>query len=329
MIPPAHRLRRLRGSSLLRELVRETSLNASDLVWPVFVADGSAGPQEIASLPGQHRHDIDSLLRACEAASRDGVKAVCVFGVPDAKDEVGSQAYSENGIVQRALRALRERGFPLLLTADACLCQYTSHGHCGVVKGDCIDNDATLPLLARVAVSQAAAGAEVIVPSDMMDGRVAAMRQALDDAGHGNAAILAHAVKYASAWYGPFRSAVDSAPAFGDRRTHQMDPGNVREAVRSARRDVAEGADMVMVKPGLPYLDVVRAVREAVDVPVAAYAVSGEYAMIESAARAGLIARDAVLLETLTSYRRAGADVILTYHAPEAARLLRSNGTGG
>ena len=324
MSPSPLRLRRLRGSPLLRDLVRETSLQPSHLVWPVFVADGLQGSEEIASLPGQRRHGIDSLLAACEDAVDAGVRAACLFGVPASKDERGTQAWAEDGIVQRALRALSDRGFPLLLTADACLCQYTSHGHCGVVVGDRIDNDETVPLLARVAVSQAEAGASVIVPSDMMDGRVAAMRAALDAAGRTDVAILAHSVKYASAWYGPFRSAVDSAPAFGDRRTHQMDPANVREAVRSARRDVAEGADMVMVKPGLAYLDVVRAVREAVDVPVAAYAVSGEYAMIEAAARNGWIARDAVLLETLLGFRRAGADAILTYHAVDAARLLRS-----
>jgi porphobilinogen synthase len=318
----ATRLRRLRGSPLLREIFRETAIQASDLCWPVFVAEGLAGPEEIPSLPGQSRHSIDSMLGACEAAAEAGVRSVCLFGVPRAKTEDAAAAWREDGIVQQALRALRSRGFPLVLMADTCLCQYTANGHCGLVRDGIVDDDATVPVLARVAASQAAAGADVVVPSDMMDGRVAAMRESLDAQGLGRTAILSHAVKYASAYYGPFREAASSAPAFGDRRTHQMDPGNVREAVRSARRDVAEGADAVLVKPALAYLDVVRAVRESVDVPVAAYAVSGEYAMIEAAGRAGWIDRDAVLLETLLGMRRAGASLVLTYHAIDAARLL-------
>jgi len=317
------RLRRLRATPLLRGLVRETRLGADDLVWPLFVGEGLGERLAIESLPGQYRHSLDSLLRACEEAVAVGVRAACLFGVPLAKDAQGTGGWREDGVVQQALRALRSRGFPLVLTADTCLCQYTDTGHCGVVHDGRVDNDLTLPVLARTAVAQVEAGADLVVPSDMMDGRVAVIRRALDEAGHAQAGILAHAVKYASAYYGPFRAAVDSAPAFGDRRTHQMDPANVREALRSARRDVEEGADIVMVKPALAYLDVVRAVREAVDVPVAAYAVSGEYAMIEAAGRDGLVDRDAVMMESLLSMKRAGASMIFTYHAVDAARRLR------
>ena len=320
--PPLRRLRRLRASPALRTLVRETSLHASALVQPLFVKDGLSGREAIDALPGQHRLGLDELVRASEACAEAGIGGVLLFGLPASKDATGSQAWAEGGIVQSALRALKERALPLVVIADVCLCQYTDHGHCGVLAGGSVDNDATLPLLARTASSLAAAGADVVAPSDMMDGRVAAMRRALDGAGQAGTAILSYAVKYASAYYGPFRDAAGSAPVQGDRRTHQMDPANRREALRAALRDVDEGADAVMVKPALAYLDIVREVRDAVDVPVAAYAVSGEYAMIEAAARAGWIRRDELLLETLLGMRRAGADVIVTYHALDAARLL-------
>ena len=315
------RHRRLRENAVLRELVRETELRPQDLVWPLFVAEGLEGREEIASMPGQHRHGLDSLLRAAEQAVDAGVRSLILFGVPERKDAEGSGAWAEDGIVQQALRALRDRGFPLLLMTDVCLCEYTDHGHCGLLDGERILNDATLPLLARAAVSHAEAGADLVAPSDMMDFRVGALRAALDEAGHERVPILSYAVKYASAYYGPFRDAAGSAPAFGDRRSHQMDPGNRREALREAAADVAEGADLVMVKPALAYLDVLADVRAAVDVPVAAYNVSGEYAMIEAAARQGWIDRERVLLETLTAMKRAGADLILTYHAVDAARL--------
>jgi porphobilinogen synthase len=323
MEPLRIRPRRLRGSPALRALVRETRLAAADLVWPLFVAEGLAGRQEIGAMPGQFRHGLDSLLSACEEAVAAGVRSVILFGIPKAKDALGSQAWSDDGVVQRAVRSLKERGFPLVVMTDACLCEYTDHGHCGLVREGRIENDPTLPLLARAAVSHAEAGADVVAPSDMMDGRVAALREALDEAGHSETPILSYAVKYASAYYGPFREAAGSTPAFGDRRTHQMDPANRREALREALLDVAEGADAVMVKPALPYLDVLREVRDAVDVPVAAYHVSGEYAMIEAAGARGWIDRDAVVLETLTAIRRAGADFVLTYHAVDAARLLK------
>lgn len=320
---PIERLRRLRRTAALRRLVAETTLSPSNLCWPLFVAEGLAGSAPIPSLPGQSRHGMDSLMTACEHAVASGVAAVLLFGIPASKDATGSAAHREDGVVQKAVRALKDRGFPLVVMTDVCLCQYTDHGHCGLLSGGIVDNDATLPVLARVAGSHAAAGADIVAPSDMMDGRVAAIRRALDETGHADTAILSYAVKYSSAYYGPFRDAAGSSPSFGDRRTHQMDPANRREALRAARRDLAEGADIVMVKPALAYLDIVREIRDHVDVPVAAYAVSGEYAMIEAAAAAGWIARDAVLLETLLGMRRAGADIIVAYHAVLAARLLR------
>jgi len=326
MEPLRIRPRRLRGSATLRRLVRETTLDASDLAWPLFVAEGLSGRQEIAAMPGQFRHGLDSLLSACEDAVTAGVGSVILFGIPARKDAEGSESWREDGVVQQAVRALKDRGFPLVVMTDVCLCEYTDHGHCGLVRDGRVENDPTLPLLARAAVSHAAAGADVVAPSDMMDGRVAALREALDAAGHGETPILSYAVKYASAYYGPFREAAGSTPAFGDRRTHQMDPANRREALREALLDVAEGADAIMVKPALPYLDVLREVRDAVQVPVAAYNVSGEYAMIEAAGARGWIDRDAVMLETLTAIRRAGADLVLTYHAVDAARLLARRG---
>jgi porphobilinogen synthase len=322
MDSPRIRPRRLRENPLVRELASETRLDARNLTWPLFVSEGLSGREEISSMPGQHRHGLDSLLSACDEAVEAGLRSVILFGIPESKDATGSEAWAENGVVQQAVRALKDRGFPLLVATDVCLCEYTDHGHCGLLDGERILNDETLPLLARAAVSHAAAGADVVAPSDMMDFRVAAIRSALDEAGHENTPVLSYAVKYASAYYGPFRDAAQSAPSFGDRRSHQMDPANRLEALREALLDVEEGADMVMVKPALAYLDVLREVRDAVEVPVAAYAVSGEYAMIEAAAAKGWVDRDRIIMETLLSMKRAGADLILTYHAVDALRLL-------
>ncbi|RJO71068.1 MAG: porphobilinogen synthase [Myxococcales bacterium] len=319
---PVIRPRRLRDASLVRSMVRETRLSLDQLVYPLFVAEGKNVREPIASMPGQFRLSLDKLLIEAERMATLGVPALMLFGIPAAKDPQGSGAYADDGVVQQAMRALREAKLPLVVIGDVCLCEYTSHGHCGLIADNRIDNDATLDLLARTAVSQARAGADIIAPSDMMDGRVRAIRAALDAAGFVHTPIMSYAVKYASAFYGPFRDAAGSAPAFGDRRTHQMDPANGREALREAALDVEEGADIVMVKPALAYLDVIRAVRERVDVPVAAYAVSGEYAMIEAAAANGWLDRDRMIYECLTAVARAGADVILTYHAPRAAELM-------
>ncbi|MAE29348.1 MAG: porphobilinogen synthase [Planctomycetes bacterium] len=324
---PTHRSRRLRNTTALRNMLRETTLAPQHLIAPLFVQEGLASSTPIASMPGQSRHGLDSLLREAEACAEAGVGGVILFGLPEHKEPEGSGAWAEDGIVQQAARAIRARELPLLLMGDVCLCEYTSHGHCGQIQpGDRegrVDNDATLALLARTAVSQARAGIEVIAPSDMMDGRVAAIRAALDEAGFTHTPILSYAAKFASAFYGPFRDAADSAPAFGDRRTYQMDPANGREALRDALLDVEEGADMLMVKPGLAYLDILVRLRQACDLPLAAYCVSGEYAMLEFAAAAGAIDKRAAVLEALTSLRRAGADSILTYHAREAAAWLR------
>jgi porphobilinogen synthase len=320
---PIHRPRRLRTSDALREMVRETVLRPSDFIYPLFVQETSPTPEPIDAMPGQLRHTIDSLIAEVERAAKAGVKAVMLFGIPKVKDELGSQAYAEDGIVQRAFRALKERKVPMLLIADVCMCEYTSHGHCGAICDGDVENDASLELIARTALSQAMAGADIVAPSDMMDGRIAAIRLALDGAGLTKVPILSYAAKYASGFYGPFREAAGSAPQFGDRRSYQMDPGNVREALKEVAADIEEGADMVMVKPALAYLDVIRAVKERTNVPVAAYNVSGEYSMIEFAAKAGVIDRQRVILETLTSIKRAGADLILTYHAVEAAGWVK------
>jgi porphobilinogen synthase len=313
---PATRLRRLRRTAPLRSLVRETTLSLDDFVMPLFVAPEGRRNE---LLPGMSRFSVDEVVRECEELVRLGVKAVILFGIPEEKDDEGSGAWDEDGIVQRALRALRQRFPELLLLADVCLCEYTSHGHCGVLRGEEVDNDASLELIARTAVSLVEAGADAVCPSDMMDGRVAAIRAELPEA-----PLVAYSAKYASAFYGPFREAADSAPAFGDRRGYQMDPANVREALRECELDLAEGADVLMVKPALPYLDVIRAVRERFDCPVAAYNVSGEYAMVKAAAAAGHVDERAVVLETLTSIRRAGADIVITYHAKDAARWLQT-----
>jgi porphobilinogen synthase len=319
---PIDRPRRLRRTEALRALVRESILSPGDLIAPLFVCPGKKVRQEIRSMPGQFNLSVDELVAEAAEAHALGVPGVILFGLPESKDARASGAWDENGIVQQATRALKKAVPRLIVMTDVCLCEYTDHGHCGIVKGEEIVNDATLELLARTAVSQARAGADVVAPSDMMDGRVGAIRRALDEAGLEGTPILTYAAKYASGFYGPFREAAQSTPQFGDRRSHQMDPGNVREAIREVLLDLDEGADMVMVKPALPYLDVIRAVRESVQVPVAAYHVSGEYAMLEAAARQGWIDRDRVMLESLQSIRRAGADFILTYYAKDAARLL-------
>jgi porphobilinogen synthase len=310
----------LRRGERLRALVRETRLSPEQLVYPLFVAPGASYRREIPSLPGCFQLSADEAAREAREVESLGIAGVILFGLPKGKDPLGSQGYSDDGVVQEATRAIRANCRELLVITDVCLCEYTSHGHCGVVEGDEVRNDPTLELLAKMALSQVRAGAHIVAPSDMMDGRVAAIRRALDGAGFADTAILSYAAKYASAFYGPFREAADSAPQFGDRRGYQMDPANLREALKEVRLDVAEGADIVMVKPALPYLDVIRAVRESVDLPVAAYNVSGEYAMVKAAAQKGWIDEKRIVLETLTSIRRAGADIILTYHAKDFAR---------
>ena len=318
-----HRGRRMRRTQALRALVRETRLTPAMLVAPLFVRPGSGIREPIPSMPGQHRLSVDELEREADRLLSVGVRTVLLFGLPDAKDVDGSGAWADDGIVQRAIRALRRGiGGDLAVVADVCLCEYTAHGHCGVITGTTVDNDATLPLLARTSLSLAAAGADVVAPSAMMDGQVAAIRAALDEAGRTETAILAYAAKHASAFYGPFREAADSAPAFGDRRAYQMDPANGREALREITADVAEGADMVMVKPAMPALDLVAAARAATDVPIAAYQVSGEYAAIVAAADRGWLDRRAAATESLTAMARAGADVLVTYFALEAAGWL-------
>ncbi|MDP2907693.1 MAG: porphobilinogen synthase [Nanoarchaeota archaeon] len=320
---PIDRPRRLRRTALIRDLVRETVLRPEDFIYPLFVQETSDKPEPIDAMPGQFRHTVDSLLKESEAAVKDGIKAVLLFGIPAEKDEVGSQGFAEDGIVQRAVRALKKEKFPLVVITDVCMCEYTSHGHCGMIGDGDVENDPTLDLLARSALSHARAGADIVAPSDMMDGRVAAIRDMLDKDGYDKVAILSYAAKYASAFYGPFREAAGSAPKFGDRRSYQMDPANVREALKEVRADLDEGADMVMVKPALAYLDVIRQVKDMTDVPVAAYNVSGEYSMIEFAAKAGVIDRQRIILEVLMSIKRAGADLILTYHAREASRIVK------
>ncbi|HYZ87305.1 MAG TPA: porphobilinogen synthase [Bryobacteraceae bacterium] len=319
---PVQRLRRLRRTEPLRQLVRETSLEPSDFVLPLFVCPGEGVRKEISSMPGQAQLSVDLTVAECRRAWSMGIGGVILFGIPSVKDEEASENYAENGIVQQAIRAIKREVPELLVITDVCNCEYTSHGHCGrVVDGD-VDNDATLDWLAKAAVTHACAGADIVAPSDMMDGRIAAIRAALDDAGFTNTPILSYAAKYASGFYGPFREAAESTPQFGDRRTYQMDPGNVREAMREITLDLDEGADMIMVKPALPYLDIVREARNRFEVPLAAYQVSGEFAMIHAAARNGWIDLERVMMETLTSIKRAGADVILTYFAREASQLL-------
>jgi porphobilinogen synthase len=320
---PATRLRRLRKSGVLRDLVRETELDVRRLVYPMFVVLGLEGREPIGAMPGIDRLSISAAVEEAGEAAALGIPAVLLFGIPAEKDPEGTGAYDDEGVVQLATRAIKDAHPDLVVITDVCLCEYTDHGHCGIVgENGQVDNDASVELLARTAVSHARAGADVIAPSDMMDGRVGSIRTALDDEGMSDTPIIAYSAKFASAFYGPFREAAESAPAFGDRRAYQMDPANAREAVREALLDVEEGADAVMVKPALPYLDVIHRVRQATDLPVAAYNVSGEYAMVRDAAAAGHLDERATVLESLTGIRRAGADIIITYHAKDAARWL-------
>ncbi|HKP84984.1 MAG TPA: porphobilinogen synthase [Blastocatellia bacterium] len=316
------RPRRLRLNQTIRALVRETRLTPDDFVYPLFVCEGEGVRREIASMPGCFNLSIDELAREVESAVKVGVRSVILFGVPDKKDATGSEAYAEDGITQRAIRAIKREVKEAVVIADNCLCEYTDHGHCGVIRDGEVLNDPTLELLARTAVSQAEAGADMIAPSNMMDGFVEAIRAALDQSGFERIPIMSYAVKYASAFYGPFREAAQSAPQFGDRRGYQMDPANAREAMREAELDLEQGADMLMVKPALPYLDIIRAMRERFDLPIAAYQVSGEYAMIKAAARLGWIDEERIIAESLTAIKRAGADIILTYFAREMAARL-------
>jgi porphobilinogen synthase len=321
---PQTRLRRLRSTRALRGLVRETQLSPADFVYPMFVAHGIDRREPIAAMPGIDHLSIAHAVQEAGEAAALGIPAVILFGLPATKDEEGSGAWDEEGIVQLATRAIKDAHPDLLVITDLCLCEYTSHGHCGVVRSDgSVDNDATLDLLARAAVSQARAGADVIAPSDMMDGRVGVIRSALDEDGLSETPILAYSAKFASAFYGPFREAADSAPAFGDRRAYQMDPANGDEAVREAKLDVEEGADILMVKPALPYLDLIRRIKDQTGLPLAAYNVSGEYSMVKSAAAAGYLDERTTVLEILTGIRRAGADIIITYHAKDASKWLQ------
>jgi len=319
---PVVRMRRLRASEGLRGLIRETRLAPGQFVLPLFVCPGEGVRREIGAMPGNFQLSIDELVKECAETASLGVGGVILFGIPATKDESASGAYDDNGIVQRAIRAVKQEVGKLVVITDVCNCEYTSHGHCGKVVGGEVDNDATLEWLAASAVSHAKAGADIVAPSDMMDGRVAAIRRALDASGFQNTPILAYAAKFASVFYGPFREAAESAPQFGDRRSYQMDPANGREAMREIALDIEEGADMIMVKPAMPYLDLIRQARDRFELPLAAYQVSGEFSMIVAAARNGWLDRERAMLESLTSIRRAGADVILTYFAKEAARLL-------
>jgi len=320
---PQSRPRRLRQSPLLRKMVQETALSVENLICPLFVVHGKGIRKEIGSMPGTYQLSIDNLIKEAQEIRHRGIPAVILFGIPRKKDERGSEAYSPNGIIQQAVKAVKDRVPDLIVITDVCLCEYTSHGHCGLVKENRVLNDPTLELLARGAVSHAKAGADLVAPSDMMDGRVKSIRTALDQEGFEKTPILSYAAKYASAFYGPFREAAESTPQFGDRKSYQMDPSNVREALREVAMDIEEGADIVMVKPALSYLDVIYRVRSTFNVPVAAYHVSGEYAMLKAAARLKWLDEDRAMMETLTSIRRAGADLILTYFAKDAARLLR------
>jgi len=318
----------LRRTETLRQMVRETTLTVHDLIYPMFVVPGEKQRQEVASMPGVFRVSVDELVRDAEEVARLGIPAVLLFGIPERKDEWGSEAYDENGIIQRAVRALKRAVPDLVVITDVCLCEYTSHGHCGVVRetpsGFEVDNDATLELLAKTAVSQAAAGADIVAPSDMMDGRIKVIREALDENGFAHVPILSYAAKMASAFYGPFREAAESAPKFGDRRSYQMDFANKREALREIALDLEEGADMVMVKPALAYLDIIALARERFEVPIAAYNVSGEYAMVKAAAKMGWLDEERIVWEILTAIKRAGADLIITYFAKEVAQRLRA-----
>ncbi|MBE4749251.1 porphobilinogen synthase [Corallococcus sp. ZKHCc1 1396] len=322
MAHPVHRPRRLRRSAALRDMVRETRLSPTDFIYPLFVVEGRDIRRPVSSMPGVFNLSVEHAVQEAKLAKSLGVPSVILFGIPDHKDAEGTQAYARDGIVQRAIREIKAAVPELQVIADVCLCEYTDHGHCGVLDGQHVANDATLPLLAQMAVSCAQAGADIVAPSDMMDGRIGAIRKALDEVKLTDTPIMAYSAKYASGFYGPFREAAQSTMKFGDRRGYQMDPGNVREALRETALDVEEGADFIMVKPALSYLDVIRALRENFDLPLAAYNVSGEYAMLKAAGQNGWLDYERVMLEVLTSIKRAGADLVITYHALEAAKLL-------
>jgi porphobilinogen synthase len=319
---PDYRPRRLRRNATIRRMVRQTHLRVDDLIYPMFSAFGENIKKEIGSMPGIYQQSIEHIVAEAQEVHRLGIPAVILFGIPETKDAVGSDAYCASGIIQNTIRAIKQAVPELVVITDVCLCEYTDHGHCGVIKDGDVDNDATLDLLAREALSHAQAGADMVAPSDMMDGRVAAIRMILDDNGYEHIPIMSYAVKYASSYYGPFREAAESTPEFGDRRSYQMDPANRAEALREASQDVAEAADFLMVKPALAYLDILRDLKENFDLPLVAYNVSGEYSMVKAAAERGWIDGDGVMMETLLGMKRAGADLIITYHAKDAARLL-------
>ncbi|ADK16243.1 porphobilinogen synthase [Clostridium ljungdahlii] len=319
------RHRRLRKNPIIRDMVRETVLNPSDFIYPLFVVEGENIKEEISSLDNNYHYSIDSLPEVVKEIKDAGVKSVILFGIPDHKDEVATSAFEENGIIQKAVRKLKELDPELYIITDVCMCEYTSHGHCGILNGHEVDNDETLKYIAKIALSHAQAGADMVAPSDMMDGRVEAIRNILDENGFKNVAIMAYSAKYCSAFYGPFRDAADSAPKFGDRKGYQMDPANVREAMLEIEDDIKEGADIIMVKPALPYLDVVRLARDKFDLPVAAYNVSGEFAMVKAAAKAGLIDEKAIVKEMLTCIKRAGAGMIITYYALDICRWIKED----
>ena len=321
---PQVRMRRLRGSEAIREMVRETHVDVGDFIYPLFIVEGKKIKENISSMPGIHRFSPDMLAPEVKEIASLGIPAVILFGIPDHKDPAGTQAYAAKGVIQQAIRAIKKAAPKLVVVTDVCLCEYTSHGHCGVISGDCILNDQTLPLLAKMALSHVEAGADIVAPSDMMDGRVRAIRECLDGKGFTNTPILAYSAKYASGFYGPFREAAESAPQFGDRRSYQMDPPNAREAMREIELDIQEGADMIMVKPALPYLDVIRMARDRFDLPLAAYNVSGEYSMIKAACQKGWLDEKRVTMEALTAIKRAGADIIITYFAKDVAKWLKS-----
>jgi porphobilinogen synthase len=325
MQPPMFRARRIRGKEVFRRMVRETSLSVNDLIYPMFSAFGTGIRKEVSSMPGICQQSIEHIVAEASEVYQLGIPAVILFGIPETKDAVGSDAYTEHGIIQQTIRAIKQNVPGLAVITDVCLCEYTDHGHCGIISNGDVDNDATIELLAREALSHAQAGADMVAPSDMMDGRVAVIRQMLDGNGFSHLPIMSYAVKYASGYYGPFREAAESTPQFGDRRSYQMDPANRREALREAAQDIAEGADIIMVKPGLPYLDILRDLRNEYTMPLAVYNVSGEYSMIKAAAHNGWIDEERVVMETMLAFKRAGADLIITYHAKDVARWLKGD----
>ena len=323
MLTPPYRARRIRGKEVFRRMIRETSLSVNDLIYPMFSAFGTGIKKEVSSMPGIYQQSIEHIVTEAKEVHNLGIPAVILFGIPETKDAVGSDAYSEHGIIQETIRAIKKEVPELAVITDVCLCEYTDHGHCGIIKNHDVDNDTTVDLLAREAVSHAQAGADMVAPSDMMDGRVEAIRKALDANGFQHIPVMSYAVKYASGYYGPFREAAESTPQFGDRRSYQMDPANRLEALREAQADIDEGADIIMVKPGLPYLDILRDLRNEYNLPLAVYNVSGEYSMIKAAAKNGWIDEERVVMETMLGFKRAGADIIITYHAKDVAQWLK------